>query len=77
MLRIEEVPAPALREGGVTVMNVCSLVSAGTERSIIDLAEKNLVAKSRSRPDLVKQVIGKVRTEGVRSTFNTVRSRLQ
>jgi polar amino acid transport system substrate-binding protein len=77
MLRIEEVPSPALREGGVIVRNVCSLVSAGTERSIIGLAEKNLVAKARSRPDLVKQVIGKVRTEGIRSTFNKVRSRLQ
>jgi predicted dehydrogenase/threonine dehydrogenase-like Zn-dependent dehydrogenase len=77
MLKIENVPSPALRPGGVIVRNVCSLISAGTERSMIELAEKSLVSKARSRPDLVRQVIERVKTEGFASTVNKVRSRLQ
>jgi len=76
MLRIEDVPTPAIRQGGIIVRNATSLVSAGTERAMIDLAEKNLVSKARSRPDLVKKVLGKVKTEGLISTYRKVKSRL-
>jgi len=76
MLKIEEVPSPALRDGGIVVRNVVSLVSAGTERSIIELAEKSLVAKASSRPDLVRQVIDKVKSEGLMTTYRKVKSRL-
>lgn len=77
MLRIENVPDPAVRAGGIVVRNAASLVSAGTERAIIELAEKSLVSKARSRPDLVKQVIDKVKTEGLLSTYRKVRSKLE
>ncbi|MBU1317885.1 MAG: bi-domain-containing oxidoreductase [candidate division Zixibacteria bacterium] len=76
MLRIEDVPAPAMREGGIIVRNACSLVSAGTERAMIELAEKSLVSKARSRPDLVRQVLDKVKTEGLGATYRKVKSRL-
>lgn len=77
MLRIEDVPSPALRTGGVIVRNVCSLVSSGTERAIIELAEKGLISKARSRPDLVRQVIDKVKSEGLVSTYRKVMSKLE
>ena len=51
---IEEVPMPTPREGMALVKIAASLVSAGTERMIVEFAEKNLVGKARSRPDLVK-----------------------
>jgi len=53
-----------------------SLISAGTERTIIQLARKNLVDKARERPDLVAKVIDKARREGVLSALSAVRSRL-
>ena len=77
MLRIEDVPIPSVREGGIVVRNVTSLVSAGTEKAMIELAEKSLVSKARSRPDLVKQVVNKVKTEGLISTYKKVKSRLE
>lgn len=76
-LRIEELPAPALKVGGVVIANRASLISAGTERAIIELAEKSIVGKARQRPDLVRQVISKVKTEGLLNTYRKVKGRLE
>jgi len=71
---IEDVPVPTPREGQALVKVEASLVSAGTERMVVEFAEKSLVGKARSRPDLVKQVIDKARREGLinsaQATFN-------
>ncbi|HRQ23050.1 MAG TPA: hypothetical protein PLF42_06425 [Anaerolineales bacterium] len=58
---IEEVPIPTPREGQALVKVAASLVSAGTERMVVEFAEKSLVGKARSRPDLVKQVLDKAK----------------
>ncbi len=73
---IEEVPMPTPREGMALVKIATSLVSAGTERMIVEFAEKNLVGKARSRPDLVKQVIDKARREGIVPTLQAAFNRL-
>ena len=73
---IEELPSPALREGGVLVRNHFSLVSAGTERSSIETAQASLIGKAKKRPDLVKQVKDNVKREGLRTTWNKVKTRL-
>jgi predicted dehydrogenase/threonine dehydrogenase-like Zn-dependent dehydrogenase len=75
-LTVTEVPAPALRPGGVLVRNRASLVSAGTERLMVELAQKSLLGKARDRPDLVRRVLGKLRRDGLFATLQTVRSRL-
>jgi len=73
---LEDVPAPALKSGSVLVATVNSLVSAGTEKLMIDLGRKSLVGKAKERPDLVKKVLAKVRTDGLIPTFQAVRTRL-
>jgi predicted dehydrogenase len=73
---IENVPMPTPREGQALVKVEASLVSAGTERMIVEFAEKSLVGKARSRPDLVKQVIDKARREGVVPTMQAAFNRL-
>ena len=58
-------------------MQTCfSLISAGTEKKKVDMARSSLVGKARQRPDLVRQVIQKARTEGVAQTLEKVRNRL-
>jgi predicted dehydrogenase len=74
--RVADVPAPALRAGGVLVRTRWSVVSAGTEKLIIELAGKSLVGKARARPDLVKKTIEKVKREGVVATYRAVSGRL-
>ena len=53
-----------------------SLVSAGTERMLVEFAEKSLVGKARSRPDLVRQVMDKARREGLLTTLEAAFNRL-
>jgi len=75
-VEIIEVPAPKLLPGCVLVRIAASLVSAGTERAASEFASKNLFQKAKARPDLVHEVLNKVRRDGVFSALNAVRSRL-
>ncbi len=71
-----DVPVPVPGPGMALVRTAASLVSAGTERSVVEFAGKSLLGKARSRPDLVRQVLDKVRREGLLTTFEAVRNRL-
>ena len=73
---IVEVPIPSLRPGMALVHTAASLVSAGTERMLVEFAEKSLLGKARSRPDLVRQLIDKARREGLLSTLEAAFNRL-
>jgi predicted dehydrogenase/threonine dehydrogenase-like Zn-dependent dehydrogenase len=61
---------------GILVDTTVSLISAGTERAIVDLARKSLVEKARERPDLVKKVVERARREGVLAALEAVRAKL-
>jgi predicted dehydrogenase len=74
--RVVEVPIPTPQPGMILVRTAASLVSAGTERMVVEFAEKSLIGKVRSRPDLAKQVIDKARREGVASTIEAAFNRL-
>jgi NADPH:quinone reductase-like Zn-dependent oxidoreductase len=73
---IEDVPVPTPREGQALVKVSASLISAGTERMVVEFAEKSLVGKARSRPDLVKQVLDKAKREGITPTLQAAFNRL-
>lgn len=73
---VEEIPVPAPRSGQALVRVAASLVSAGTERMLVEFSEKSLLGKARSRPDLVKQVLDKMRREGVFVTIGAAFNRL-
>ena len=73
---IAEVPVPTPRAGQALIKTAASLVSAGTERMVVEFAEKSLVGKARSRPDLVRQVIDKARREGLLTTTQAAFNKL-
>src|SRR5512144_1297368 len=73
---VEDVPVPTPREGQALIKVAASLVSAGTERMVVEFAEKSLVGKARSRPDLVRQVLDKARREGLITTVQAAFNRL-
>jgi predicted dehydrogenase len=73
---VVDVPAPRAGKGQILVRVMASLISAGTERMVIEFAEKNLLRKAMARPDLVKQLVEKARREGWVSTLQAVRRRL-
>jgi predicted dehydrogenase/threonine dehydrogenase-like Zn-dependent dehydrogenase len=74
--KVMEAPIPSVAAGMVLVRTEASLVSPGTERSIVSFADSSLLGKARQRPDLVKQVLDKVRREGLLTAIQAVRSRL-
>jgi predicted dehydrogenase/threonine dehydrogenase-like Zn-dependent dehydrogenase len=76
-LTLLEVPVPETPRGGILVRTQASLVSAGTERSMVAFGEKSLLQKARARPDLVQQTIEKARRDGILDTIDTVRNRLE
>jgi predicted dehydrogenase len=76
-LSLQDIPPPQLRAGGVLVRNAFSLISAGTERGMIDLARKSLLGKARARPDLVRKVLDKARTDGPLTAYQKAKQRLE
>jgi predicted dehydrogenase/threonine dehydrogenase-like Zn-dependent dehydrogenase len=73
---VTEVPVPTPQTGQALVRVTASLVSAGTERMLVEFGEKSLVGKARSRPDLVRQVLDKMRREGLVPTLEATFNRL-
>ena len=76
LAEVQDVPAPRVGAGKVLVQTAVSLVSAGTERMVVDFAEKNLLQKARSRPDLVRQTVDKAQREGLLNTLDAVRNKM-
>lgn len=75
-LGLFDVPAPICYENGALVETSVSLVSAGTEKMLVDFAKKSILAKAKDRPDLVKQVVGKMKKEGIKNTLEKVFTKL-
>jgi len=74
---LETVPPPTLQDGRVRVRTAASLISAGTEKMLIDIAQKSLLGKAAARPDLVKKVLNKVRAEGLWTTWEKVQTKME
>ncbi|MBE7418001.1 MAG: Gfo/Idh/MocA family oxidoreductase [Ideonella sp.] len=75
-IEVVDVPVPTLTDGFVLVRTAASVISAGTEKTKIDMGQMSLMQKARARPDLVKQVVRKIRSEGLGKTLGTVNTRL-
>ena len=74
---VRNIPAPALKAGRLLIKSHCSLLSAGTERMLVNFAQSNLLEKAKQQPDKVKQVLEKVKTDGFINTFDSVKSKLE
>jgi predicted dehydrogenase/threonine dehydrogenase-like Zn-dependent dehydrogenase len=73
---VAEVPVPVVQPGRLLVRTAASLISAGTERALTELGQKNLLGKARERPELIGKVWEKVKTEGIAQALEGVRDKL-
>jgi predicted dehydrogenase/threonine dehydrogenase-like Zn-dependent dehydrogenase len=73
-IEVLDIPTPVVGDNAILVANTHSLLSSGTEGSIIGMARKGPLGKALERPDLFKQVMTKVRLEGLISTAKVVRN---
>lgn len=76
LVQVADVPAPRCPTNGILVRTTASLVSIGTERSMIELGQKSLFGKARARPDLFKRALEKAQREGYWKTFQESLARL-
>ena len=73
---LADIPCPEPKAGEVLIASSLSLISAGTERMIVEFGKANPVQKALQQPEKVKQVIEKVRTDGLQSTVDAVKAKL-
>jgi predicted dehydrogenase/threonine dehydrogenase-like Zn-dependent dehydrogenase len=73
---LEEIPMPMVKRGAVLIKTHRSLVSLGTEKMLVEFGKGNLIAKARQQPDKVKQVLDKIKTEGLMPTLEAVFNKL-
>lgn len=74
--QVVDIPCPQIKCGYLLISTKKSLVSVGTERMLVDFGKANFIQKARSQPDKVKMVLDKVKTDGLITTIDTVRSKL-
>lgn len=73
---VVDVPSPNVSRGGLLIHTARTLISAGTERMLVEFGQASLLGKARQHPDKVKMVLDKVRTNGLLPTLESVRSKL-
>ena len=73
---LEEVPVPQVKAGYVVIKTSRTLVSLGTERMLVEFGKANLIDKARQQPDKVKQVLDKIKTDGLQPTLEAVFNKL-
>lgn len=75
-VRVVEAPSPHVSRSQVLVASRCSLVSSGTERMLVQFGKASYVQKAKHQPEKVRAVLEKVRTDGLFTTIDAVRSKL-
>lgn len=73
---LEDIPAPVVSKGNILIQTTHSLVSLGTERMLVEFGRSNIIAKARKQPDRVKQVLDKIKTDGLLPTLEAVFNKL-
>ena len=73
---VADVPSPGVSRGHLLIRTSATLVSAGTERMLVEFGKANWFEKARQQPDKVRMVLDKMRTDGIASTLDAVRSKL-
>lgn len=75
-IELTEVPRPIAKRGQLQIRTIYTLISAGTERMLVDFGKASLIDKARQQPDKVRLVLDKVKTDGLLPTLEAVRSKL-
>ncbi len=71
-MEVSELPCPHIGRGQVLIQTRTSLISAGTEWMLVEFSKANLLRKARQQPDKVKQVLDKMKTDGLMPTLEAV-----
>ena len=73
---VVDVPCPTASPGSLLIQTAVTVVSAGTERMVVDFGKAGWINKARQQPDKVRMVVDKIRTDGLAPTLDSVRNKL-
>ena len=73
---VQDVPLPGMGQNAVLIQTRASLISAGTERMLVEFGRASLLGKARAQPEKVKQVLNKIKSDGLLPTLAAVFERL-
>ena len=73
---IEDIPIPSLSSGQVLIKASASLISTGTERMLVEFGKASMLDKARQQPEKVRMVLEKVKSEGILTTYQAVKAKL-
>lgn len=73
---VADVPAPGVKRGQLLIQTTQTLVSAGTERMLVEFGKANWIEKARQQPDKVRMVLDKIKTDGLQPTIEAVFNKL-
>lgn len=76
LTEVANVPAPSAKRGQLLIVSTQSLVSAGTERMMVEFGKAGWIEKARQQPDKVRMVLDKVKTDGLQPTIEAVFNKL-
>lgn len=71
-----EPPIPQITKQALLIETQASLISAGTERMLLNFGKASLLGKVKQQPDKVKDVLNKIKTDGLLTTLDAVKSKL-
>ena len=74
--RVADVPCPSVKQGHLLIRSSRSLISAGTERMLVDFGKAGWIEKARQQPDKVRIVVDKCKTDGILPTVDAVLNKL-
>lgn len=72
LISLGDIPQPVAKPAHLLVRNICSLVSAGTEKSVLEFSKASYLEKARQRPDLFRKVLNRAKNEGLLQTYQAV-----
>src|SRR5438045_3470127 len=76
LTEVAEVPCPMVKHGQILVRSSRTLVSAGTERMLVNFSQASLLGKAKAQPDKIKQVLDKIKSDGLMPTMEAVFNKL-
>ena len=73
-IKVNEIPAPKVKEGYVLIKTSKTLISSGTERSLIEFGKSNYLKKLFL--NLKVKVLYKVKNDGLSETYKAISIKL-
>lgn len=75
-VEITDIHVPSVKTGHLLIKTTKSLISLGTERMLVDFGKAGFIQKAKQKPDKVRMVLDKIKTDGLLTTFDSVKAKL-